>query len=458
MSYLQYNDQYRNLLKLGRLPIPYPFYYPYQSPAPNLSNETGCLSEYYGSLPYDCYFDNSCIVPDNLYYKKNEGTDAINDYYYYDNFPYQDPSSALGFTVQKLISNIPGFAIHLDVNLSNPWGIIIFNDIVWITNAGSGTITNYDLTGKPLLPIINVFGPLGNIAQPTGIAFNSDITAFPIIKGANRGSSSFIIVTRDGTINGYNPLVDPHNSLMLVDSSANDSVYTGVSVVNIVNNLNLRKQKRNSITITSNENSFVDDPTINDNIVINRNNIYIADFYNQRIDVFDGLLNRITTYPFIDEHTGDPIPEDYAPFNIVNIGDFLYVTYAKQNPDDNQYEFSGSGYGFISIFKYDGLFVRRFTSRGPLNAPWGIILAPSLFGYPAGSIMISNFGDGMINIFDSEGNYLSSLRDKSHNNIFLPGIRGLTINPNYARIIYWTSSNNGFDDSFVGSINTRRII
>ncbi|XWV24453.1 hypothetical protein QJ856_gp0009 [Tupanvirus deep ocean] len=447
MSYIQYNN-FRHSLRSGI--SPYPYYYPYNNQVPNLSNDERCRNNF--NDPYAYYFNYVYIPISNLVHNDPNPQNAIYDYYCYDKIPFQDPSCALGFTVQKLVSNVPTLAVNLDPNLLDPWGIIIMNDVVWVANAGTGFITSYDLLGRPLLPIINVFGPVGNIAQPTGIACNTCTSAFSIVNGPIRSTSNLIIVTRDGTINGYNAMVDPINSILLIDNSANESVYTGVAVVNIVNNLTRRNNRINTVVIenTNNQAIISDNP----NVDITRNLIYVADFYNKSIDVFGDALIRLNNYPFIDEDSGEPIPEDYAPYNIVNICDFLYVLYAKQNPADNQFALPGIGNGYISIFNLDGIFIKRFVSRGPLNTPWGLVLAPSRFGYPSGSIMVANFGDGIINVFDPDGKYIGCLSDKSNNNIFLGGLRGLALNPNYERILYWTGSDNLLTDAYVGSINT----
>jgi hypothetical protein len=486
MSYLQCYDPYRYLLRSGRYPLPYPYYYPYVSPAPNLSNEDCGAPSFYGSLPYDCYYNFGAgpyILPENnLSFPLADPCSAINDYCCYDKVPYQDPSIALGFTVERLVSNVPTVSRNLDPNLLDPWGIVIIDDIVWVVNAGSGLITSYDLLGRPLSSVVNVFGPIGNIAQPTGIAPNLNPNAFIIACGQTRAASTFIIATRDGTINGYNPLIDPINSIELVNNSAASSVYTGISVVTIAENIFVQNRKNTVMINTPNvSNSNIINSTSQPIIIetINRskpitetipskNNIYVADFYNGRIDVFDGLLNRVDCYFFIDENSGNPIPESFSPFNIVNINDFLYVTYAKRDPIDNQYVQTGTGLGYISIFSLDGTFIRRFVSCGVLNAPWGLLLAPTLFGYPSGSIMVSNFGDGTINIFNTDGEYVGTLRDQNNNTIYLGGLRGLAMNPNYQKILYWTSNNAGLlnvdnllningcsSNSFVGSINTR---
>jgi uncharacterized protein (TIGR03118 family) len=437
MSYTQYKDPYyARLVLTGQLPNPFCFpyftsrYFPNLSTAPNLSNQDcdNCsiwpLNDYYYNCANGCGVNNNCTngcgTNNNLFYNKCDPCYAKYDYCYYDRTPYQNPCVALSFTVQNLVSNVPECVPVLDLNLLDPWGIIIINDVIWVANTASGLLTQYDLLGRPLLPPVNVFGPINNIAQPTGIAQNSDLSAFPLVNGPIVGPSLILTATRDGTINGYNADIDPNNCILLIDNSTNNSVYTGLEIVG--------------------------------------KTIYVTDFYNQKIDVFDGDLKKITTYPFIDEFTGDPISENYAPYNIINIGEFLYVTYAKQSPLDNQYQLPGRGHGYISIFTVKGEFVRRFVSHGTLNSPWGLVSAPSCFSFPPGSIMVSNFGDGKINIFDHGGKCVGTLTDKNNNEIYLEGLKGLVTNPNCDRILYWTQNADNLRKSFMGTINPRFIV
>ena len=429
MSYVEYVDPYyRRLVLSGQYPNPYcypyftPFFFPNISSAPNLSNQD-CDNISIRSLwdNYYCYDRiNIYDIASNLCYNAPEPCNAKYDYYYYDRIPYQDPSVVMGFTVQYLVSNVLNLAINPDPNLLDPWGIIIVNDIVWVANAGSGLITRYDLLGRRLLPVVNVFGPNNNIAQPTGIDSNDDLSAFIMVNGPITGPSLILTATRDGTINGYNFDIDHDNSILLIDNSKKNSVYTGLAVACSV--------------------------------------LYVADFYNQKIDVYDKNLKKISDCDFVDECYKDPIPKDYAPYNIINIGDLLYVTYAKQSPLDNQYPLCGRGFGYVNIFNLRGKFVRRFASCGTLNVPWGLSCAPSWFSYPPGSIMVANFGDGKINIFDHDGKCLGNLHDEFYNEICLEGLRGITVNPNYDRILYWTENANNLRESFMGTINTRILV
>lgn len=428
MAYLQYRDYYRQLVLSGQLPFPQYPVYPYKSVVPNICNDcndkplfpcgTNELCGYSGNFSYDPF------IPDFHY----DATSALTyntpdpylekyNYSCYDRTPYQDPSSVMGFTMQILVSNIPNFCTNLDLNLLNPCGIVVFNDVVWVANSGTGLITKYNLLGGCLPPLINVFGPVANIGKPTGIVYNCDVNNFFIHCGPMSAPSMIITATRDGTINAYNCEIDPGNTTIVVNNAACNAVYTGLELFCGV--------------------------------------LYAADFYNQKIDVFDGKFCKINDHLFIDENSGETIPENFAPFNIVNIGDFLYVTYAQQNPRESQYESCGVGKGYISIFTARGKFVKRFTSCGVLNAPYGVLLAPSWFGYPSGAIMVGNFGDGKINIFGECGKYLSTMKDEFNNDICIEGLKDLTINPNYLRLVYWTASSHNLRGGCMGTLNTR---
>ncbi len=51
----------------------------------------------------------------------------------------------------------------------------------------------------------------------------------------------------------------------------------------------------------------------------------------------------------------------------------------------------------MSAFDVDGHLVGRVASRGKLNAPWGLALAPPAgFGRFSGRLLVGNFSDGHI--------------------------------------------------------------
>ncbi len=202
-----------------------------------------------------------------------------------------------------------------------------------------------------------------------------------------------------------------------------------------------------------------------------KNLLYAANFRTGKIDVWDTSWTAVSL-PFRD----GGIPKGYAPFNIQAVGSWLYVAYAKVGPDGRQAV--GAGQGFVDIFNTDGSFVQRFASRGSLNAPWGVAMAPAGWlttndmnddddskgsgdnsgkgsnnsgpGNNNGSgklngghgkddnvgpvVLIGNFGDGRINIFAPSGQYLGQLQ--SHNRpIVIDGLWALGFAPSTATTI-----------------------
>ena len=122
----------------------------------------------------------------------------------------------------------------------------------------------------------------------------------------------------------------------------------------------------------------------------------------------------------------DPaIPDGFAPFGIQAIGGNLYVTFAKQDADRHD-DVAGKGLGYVDVFDPNGKLIDQFVSKGPLNAPWGLALAPAGFGEFNGSLLVGNFGDGRINAFDlSTGKHLGALKGQDNHPIEIDGLWGL---------------------------------
>jgi len=146
------------------------------------------------------------------------------------------------------------------------------------------------------------------------------------------------------------------------------------------------------------------------------------------IDVF-GPPNKPGD-PFTPEMTSgfkdSQIPAGYAPFGIQNIDGDLFVTYAKQNAEKHDDE-AGPGHGFVDVFDTGGHLLRRFASRGPLNSPWGVTRASFAFGVFSGDILVGNFGDGKINVFDSQGRFIDELEGTNGKPVVIDGLWTLTL-------------------------------
>ena len=110
----------------------------------------------------------------------------------------------------------------------------------------------------------------------------------------------------------------------------------------------------------------------------------------------------------------------------------------------------------MDVFDANGGTPQRLVTGGPLNAPWGITLAPSTFGDFSNDLLIGNFGDGVINAFDPmNGNFLGSLKDTHGSTIANPGLWALEFRaaPNFdPSTLFFTAGINNEADGLFGSI------
>src|SRR5205823_5620933 len=103
----------------------------------------------------------------------------------------------------------------------------------------------------------------------------------------------------------------------------------------------------------------------------------------------------------------------------------LFVTYAQRD-DDKHESINGPGYGFVDIYDADGGLVKRFSSQGELNSPWGLAQAPPDFGPFGGALLVGNNGDGRINAYDPEsGDFLGQLTQDDGVPIIIPNLWAL---------------------------------
>lgn len=326
------------------------------------------------------------------------------------------PIPCIKWRVVYLISNETNQALHQDQTLINPWGIVIAKNQLWIASNGTDIINNYDLTGNQILAPIIVRNGAHNQAFPTGLVVNCT-GGFQITCPVNNVTrpSFLLIATENGTVAGWNPDVNATHTVVVINTSRLNSVYRGLTIAN--------------------------------------GNLYVADFYNRKIDVFDSNYTKLTGFPFVDGDFKNPLPADYGPNNIVLIGCYLYVLYSKKDPSVPVNALSGPGNGYINIFRLDGTFVKRFASRGKLNNPWGMIPTPDCSNFPEKSFFVANTGDGFILLFQSCGKYLGKLKSAGGLPIIIDGIRGLA--PYYTECqteIFFTAGPKDESAALVGAI------
>jgi uncharacterized protein (TIGR03118 family) len=280
-----------------------------------------------------------------------------------------------GYVQRNLVSDGFVAADHTDPNLVNAWGIAhLATSPWWVSDNGTGVATLYDADGvaqPPAAPlVVSVTGAGGNEAAPTGVVANGG-TGFVVSSGGASGPARFIFASEDGTISGWNPGVPPPippattstTTVVVVDNSSPDplggAVYKGITIASTAAGERL----------------------------------YASDFRGAKVDVFDASFEPVSSPgAFVDPG----IPDGFAPFGIQAASGMILVTYAKQDAEKSD-DVAGAGLGFVSAFTPDGAFLRRVASRGKLNAPWGLAVAPDTgFGRASGRLLVGNFGDGRI--------------------------------------------------------------
>lgn len=327
------------------------------------------------------------------------------------------------FKQVNLVANLSKYhPVTIDPTLINGFGLAWSpSGTAWVNSVGGHVSELYSGEGAIVRTGINIPSPADTIGGlPCGIVFSGG-------KGFNlsNGPSVFLFGGFDGVLSGWNP-ASGNNAKRLKNPP--NAVYTGLA------------------TATSN----------------GRNLVYGANFGANKIDVWD------TAFVPVAMSFKDPtIPAGYAPYNIQAVADKIFVMYARLGADGHFV--TGNGEGFISSFNTNGTFIKRFASKGTLNVPWGITVAPASFlvnddldlsEINAGThsqisngednndpregnnnnqikdpvILVGNFGDGRINVFSVDGLYLGQL--KSHNHpIVIDGLWALSFPPATATAI-----------------------
>jgi len=187
------------------------------------------------------------------------------------------------------------------------------------------------------------------------------------------------------------------------------------------------------------------------------NRLYVTDFQNRMIRVFDNQWKDITSAITFDRP--QDMPEDYSPFNIQWIDGRLYVAYAALDPNAEEpgTDVPDVGAGHIIAYDRDGHILQEFKDLNVLSSPWGLAIAPKGFGEFGGCLLVANFGDGTIAALEvSTGKFKGYLRDAAGKPIAIDGIWGLTfgngVSLGDALSLYYTAGPNGEQDGIFGRL------
>jgi uncharacterized protein (TIGR03118 family) len=287
------------------------------------------------------------------------------------------------FSVHALVSDGAATpAPAADAKLVNGWGLSAGPTTPWwASNNGSNTSTLYSGVGAKAALTVTVAG------GPTGTVFNGKSTDFVVSQNGKSGAARFLFATEAGTVLGWSPTVNGTTALVGADRSASGAVYKGLAVAS--------------------------------------DRLYATDFHNGRVDVFDASFKLITTPGGFKDAK---VPTGFAPFGVQALGNDIFVTFAKQDAAGKD-DVPVPGQAYVDEFTTDGQLVARVVNSGkknaPLNAPWGLALAPADFSVFSNDLLVGNFGNGRISAYTKRGStwvYKGQLRHANGAPIEIDGL------------------------------------
>jgi len=289
------------------------------------------------------------------------------------------------FRRTNLVANNASFGARLvDKHLTNAWGLAAGPSVpLWVADNHSGFATVYSggVKGGPVTLDLTVPVPGGH---PTGQVFNPDTRAFHV----GGGSAAQFIVATDSTGSTQSPgeiaAWNGGASFVTEDKPAGPpghktppgAVFKGLALATT--------------------------PKAGPEL-------FATDVANAKVDVFNRNFALVKTPA---EFRDPKIPAGYAPFGIQNLAGKIYVTYGLRNAQRTDVV-PGNGLGFVDVYSVNGTLIHHLIKNGPLsplNAPWGLAIAPRGFGPFGGALLVGNLGNGWINAFNATtGRFLGTL-------------------------------------------------
>jgi hypothetical protein len=290
------------------------------------------------------------------------------------------------YQATNILSDGSVTATVTDPQFINPWGVSV-GPAFWINTQATGldyvTTASGTIPFKVAIPAASGTG----MGTPTGTVFNASASAFKLNNGS---AATFLFSSFDGTISGWNSGLGTTNStaLIAVNNSAASAVYTDIALLT---------NSTGTFLLAANFGAGTD------------------------IEIYDSNFKSASLQ---GKFTDPNLPANYAPFAVHTIGSQVFVTYAfrtvttptSNSPAPSPYAISasgpraaatsylqatGAGEGIVDVFDTNGNFVKRAIDvGGNLNAPWGVAIAPIGFGIFGGDLLVGNFGDGIINVYN----------------------------------------------------------
>lgn len=336
------------------------------------------------------------------------------------------------YSQRNFVSDLPGVALFEDRQLVNPWGIAVNSSgAFWVVDNKTDRATIYrgdigDVANSPVAPdfpltsvaIPNVPTLLPAPSQPTGVVANATNDFVVTAPGFSPAPALYIFVTRNGGISAWHQQMFPVPAVVVKFVSGHS--YTGVAIGN------------NSAG----------------------NFLYVADFANGKIDVFDKDFNVAS----VSGNFTDPsVPANFHPYNIHKLGGSLYVSYAEfSHVHDNDV-------GFVRKFDMNGVRDPAFAiNNGPLVDPWGMAIAPGNYGAFGDLLLVGNsrtrgLHEASINAFNpATGTFVGHMIDEAGAPLEIKGLRVLVfgngVNAGQPSILYFSAGIYNQEHGLFGSL------
>jgi len=278
-----------------------------------------------------------------------------------------------------------------DPNLINAWGMSRSSSSPWwVSDNGTGLTTLYDGAGNIQSTVVKIPGPNNQgTSAPTGQVYN--YTGTFKIQGV---SPIFLFATEDGTISGWNPSFGS-NAVLALDHSSRGAIYKGLALLQT--------------------------PT--------GPRIYASNFASGQVEMYDGNFSPVGPRSTSQFHIPG-LDQNWAPFGVQSVGGDVVVTFAHRMPGQHD-EDHGPGLGWVGVFDTEGNLLLVLEHGNFINAPWGIAMSPSDFGVFSHRLLIGNFGDGWIHVYNAfTGKHEGYLEDANGLPIAIDGLWGISFGNN----------------------------
>ncbi len=277
--------------------------------------------------------------------------------------------AAQAYKVTNIVSDGSVAATTIDPGFINPWGVSS-SGTWWISTQGTGS--NYVVPATGLIAFKVVVPAASGVPTATGLPAGSVTTAGAVgMLLANGTKASFLFSTLDGTIAGWNNKLGTAGAISLVpiNNSAAGASYPGLALLNVVTG---------GVTSAS----YILAPNFG---------------AGNAVEVYDSTFAKTK---LAGTFTDPNLPAGYSPYSIHVLGGQVYVAYALRTANPPYDTVDALGNGVVDVYDNAGNFVSRIAAGGVLDSPWGIAFAPANFGIFSNDLLIGNFGNGLINVFD----------------------------------------------------------